>query len=243
MQLNPQQHEATTYCAGHVLVLAGAGSGKTRVITEKIARLIGREGYEPQQIFAVTFTNKAAREMLERIHLQLGIEASRGLSISTFHTLGLHIIRQEHELLGYKRGFTIFDSADSSAVLRELLRDGNEGFNGDEDSARWQISQLKNDGVWPKQAVEAATSGGELALAQLYARYQRQLLAYNAVDFDDLIIQPVRLFQSNDEARTRWQGKVHHLLVDEYQDTNASQYELIKLLLGHRGKLTAVAEQ
>ncbi|MGM0564551.1 MAG: UvrD-helicase domain-containing protein [Pseudomonadota bacterium] len=242
MQLNPQQSEAIRYCSGHVLVLAGAGSGKTRVITEKIARLVEREGYEPRQIFAVTFTNKAAREMLERIAQKLGGQGTQGLSISTFHTLGLNIIRQEHEALGYKRGFTIFDSADSSAVLRELLRDGDEGFQGDEDAARWQISSLKNDGIWPKEAVARAKTGGELALAKLYARYQRQLLAYNAVDFDDLIIQPVRLFQEDEAARTRWQGRVHHLLVDEYQDTNASQYALIKLLLGHRGRLTAVGD-
>lgn len=241
-QLNPQQSEATTYTSGHVLVLAGAGSGKTRVITEKIARLIEKEGFEPRQIYAVTFTNKAAKEMLERISDKLGAGNIKGLSISTFHTLGLNILRQEHQHLGYKKGFTIFDATDSSAILRELLRDGDEGYNADEDTAKWQISTLKNDFIFPEQAIKEAKDGGELALAKLYARYQRQLLAYNAVDFDDLIIQPVKLFQDNAEVLTRWQGRVHHLLVDEYQDTNASQYQLIRLLLGHRGKLTAVGD-
>ncbi len=242
LQLNPQQAEAIRYTAGHVLVLAGAGSGKTRVITEKIARLIEADGFEPRQIYAVTFTNKAAREMLERVGNTLGAAQTRGLSISTFHTLGLNILRQEHAQLGYKAGFSIFDSTDAGAVLRELLREGDEGFGGDEDSAKWQISTLKNDFVFPEAALKQAGNAGEQALAKLYARYQRQLLAYNAVDFDDLIIQPVKLFQAHPEVLTRWQGRIRHLLVDEYQDTNASQYELIKLLLGHRGKLTAVGD-
>ena len=241
-QLNPQQSEATTYTSGHVLVLAGAGSGKTRVITEKIARLIQVEGYDTRQIFAVTFTNKAAREMLERISGTLPGGGTKGLSITTFHTMGLNILRQEYEHLGYKSGFTIFDSADSSSILRELLREGDDGYGSDEDTAKWAISNLKNDFIFPEDAVKKAKTGEELALAKLYSRYQRQLLAYNAVDFDDLIIQPVKLFKDNKEVLTRWQGKVHHLLVDEYQDTNASQYQMIRLLLGHRGKLTAVGD-
>lgn len=242
LKLNDQQHDAIHYTRGHVMVLAGAGSGKTRVITEKIAHLIQNEGFPARSIYAVTFTNKAAKEMRHRIQGTLGSQATQGLSISTFHTLGLNILRFEHEHLGYKAKFSIFDAADSASVLKELLRENDEGQAGDEQVVKWAISNLKNDLIFPEQALSQAKTNNDVAIAKLYARYQRQLLAYNAVDFDDLIMQPIKLFRENSDVLTRWQGRIQHLLVDEYQDTNTSQYELIKLLLGHRGKLTAVGD-
>jgi ATP-dependent DNA helicase Rep len=241
-KLNPQQRQAVTRTDRHTLVLAGAGSGKTRVITEKIARLLGHGKVDPENIVAVTFTNKAAQEMRKRIAAGIGGKQAAGLSISTFHTLGLNIVRQACRELGYKRGFSIFDSTDAEAVLAELLKNDEYGYNGEPRLALWAISNLKNALTTPEQAVKAAADPQALALAQLYARYQRQLLAYNAVDFDDLILQPVRLLQSDADVRRRWQTKIHYLLVDEYQDTNAAQYQLVKLLLGENGRLTAVGD-
>lgn len=241
MKLNPQQQQAVDDIHSHLLVLAGAGSGKTRVITTKIGSLIVRHGVSAKNIVALTFTNKAAREMQQRLGSIIGSQA-RGLSISTFHSLGLKIIRQECEALGFKPNFSIFDSNDAARVLRELLREGNEGFNGDEDALKWELSALKNDNILPQAALDAAQTGNQIAVAKLYARYQRQLVAYNAFDFDDLITAPLNLLQQNPEVRQRWQARIRHLLVDEYQDTNASQYQLIKVLLGAYGKLTAVGD-
>ncbi len=240
--LNPQQGQAVKTTNRHLLVLAGAGSGKTRVITEKIAHLLAHCNVYPEQIVAVTFTNKASMEMRKRIAELVGKKQAAKLAISTFHTLGLNIVRREYQTLGYKPGFTIFDSTDAESAIAELLKDGQDGYDGDERTALWAISSLKNNLLSPEQAIQAAKEPQELALAQLYSRYQRQLLAYNAVDFDDLILQPVLLLQNNPAVRTIWQARVRYLLVDEYQDTNASQYTLVKLLLGNSGKLTAVGD-
>ena len=240
-KLNPQQRQAVTLTDQHLLVLAGAGSGKTRVITEKIARLLNNNA-DPERIVAVTFTNKAAQEMRKRIAKLIGNRKSAALWISTFHTLGLRIIRGEHQALGYKPGFTIFDATDAETVLTELLGGNDIPYSGEPRSALWAISKLKNSLILPDQAVQLAHDPESLGIAHLYARYQRQLHAYNAVDFDDLILQPVCLLRNNEGARYTWQCKLRYLLVDEYQDTNVAQYELVKLLLGDTGKLTAVGD-
>ncbi len=239
--LNPRQHEAVRYIDGPLLVLAGAGSGKTRVITQKIAYLIQTCGISPQNIAAVTFTNKAAREMKERVGKLLQGKESRGLRVSTFHTLGLDIIRREGKLLGYKPSFSIFDATDSSSLLKELLR--KENVNEDLlKELHQQISRWKNAFITHEQALAGAATDSDMRAARLYGEYNRHLKAYNALDFDDLIMLPVVLFQQHPEVLEQWQNRIRYLLVDEYQDTNATQYQLVKLLVGARGALTVVGD-
>ncbi|MDG6263641.1 DNA helicase Rep [Glaesserella parasuis] len=242
MKLNPQQQQAVEYVNGACLVLAGAGSGKTRVIINKIAHLIARCGYSPKQIAAVTFTNKAAREMRERVAHSIGKESSRGLTISTFHTLGFEILKREHKLLGYKSGMTLFDEHDQLALLKHLLP---ENVTEDKDLLKLlvaTISNWKNDLLLPEQTIVLAKSDRDRAFSHFYDQYQNQLKAYNALDFDDLIMLPTLLFKQFPEAKERWQQKIRYLLVDEYQDTNTSQYELIKLLVGCDGNFTVVGD-
>jgi len=239
-KLNVRQNEAVRYIDGPLLVLAGAGSGKTSVITRKIAWLIQECGISPARIAAVTFTNKAAREMKTRVSGLLKGADTKGMAISTFHTLGLTILRKELAACGYKPGFSIHDSEDSLNLIRESLR-GHKGVTPE--SVQWQISAWKNALLSPEQA--AAGSDGDMLLstsARVYAEYQRSLKAFNALDFDDLILQPVHALRDHSEVRARWQTQVRYLLVDEYQDTNAGQYELIKLLVGDGGALTVVGD-
>lgn len=242
MKLNPQQQQAVEYVNGACLVLAGAGSGKTRVIINKIAHLIARCGYSPKQIAAVTFTNKAAREMRERVAHSIGKESSRGLTISTFHTLGFEILKREHKLLGYKSGMTLFDEHDQLALLKHLLP---ENVTEDKDLLKLlvaTISNWKNDLLSPEQTIALAKSDRDRVFSHFYDQYQNQLKAYNALDFDDLIMLPTLLFKQFPEAKERWQQKIRYLLVDEYQDTNTSQYELIKLLVGCDSNFTVVGD-
>lgn len=238
--LNPQQQAAVLHSGSPLLVLAGAGSGKTRVITEKILHLVEQQSVEAKNIAAITFTNKAAREMKARISKRLAKEKSRGLTVSTFHTLGLKIIRSEIKRTDFKPGFSIFDQQDCNTLLKELSRK-TENIDHDQ-AALWQISRWKNDFISPQQAQELADNGKAQFHARLYDHYQRQLHAYNAMDFDDLIVMPVKLFLSDSEALHKWQGKLRYLLVDEYQDTNACQYQLVKLLTGPQGRLTVVGD-
>ena len=242
MKLNPQQQQAVEYVSGPCLVLAGAGSGKTRVIINKIAHLIGKCGYLPKQIAAVTFTNKAAREMKERVAQSIGKESSKGLIVSTFHTLGFDIIKREYKYLGFKANMTLFDEHDQMALLKELTADL---LQEDKDLLRTlinRISNWKNDLCSPQQALTLARDKQEQTFAHCYDRYNKQLRAYNALDFDDLIMLPTLLFKQNEEVRSKWQEKIRYLLVDEYQDTNTSQYELIKLLVGDRARFTVVGD-
>ena len=242
MKLNPQQNEAVKYISGPCLVLAGAGSGKTRVITNKIAYLIEECGMPARHIAAVTFTNKAAREMKERISHQLDRSKLRGLTVSTFHTLGLEIIKKEHKAIGYKANFTLFDDQDSMALLKELTEND---LQGDKDLLRAlqsKISNWKNDLMLPAQAMAQAMDAQSISFANFYSQYAQQLRAYNALDFDDLIMVPTLLFTANSEVRQRWQQKIQYLLVDEYQDTNTSQYELVKALVGERQRFTVVGD-
>jgi ATP-dependent DNA helicase Rep len=240
--LNPQQQKAVHYIDGPLLVLAGAGSGKTSVITRKIAYLIDKCGVSGRNIAAVTFTNKAAREMKERVGTLVKGRAARGLTISTFHNLGLNIIRRELVHLGYKSGFSIFDSEDSRTLIKELMINKTEIDPDLINIAQQQISTWKNELQAPQQALSHADSDGEQALALLYERYQQALKAYNAVDFDDLILLPVQLFRDHPEVLGKWQQRIQYLLVDEYQDTNMSQYELVKMLAGERQALTVVGD-
>ena len=242
MKLNPQQQQAVEYVSGPCLVLAGAGSGKTRVIINKIAYLIGKCGYLPKQIAAVTFTNKAAREMKERVAQSIGKESSKGLIVSTFHTLGFDIIKREYKHLGFKANMTLFDEHDQMALLKELTADL---LQEDKELLRTlinRISNWKNDLCSPQQAMTLARDKQEQTFAHCYDRYNKQLRAYNALDFDDLIMLPTLLFKQNEEVRSKWQEKIRYLLVDEYQDTNTSQYELIKLLVGERARFTVVGD-
>ena len=242
MKLNHQQQQAVEYINGACLVLAGAGSGKTRVIINKIAYLISQCGYLPKQIAAVTFTNKAAREMRERVAHSIGKEQSKGLTISTFHTLGFEILKREHKLLGFKSGMTLFDEHDQLALLKHLLP---ENVAEDKDLLKALVSTIsnwKNDLLSPEMAVHRCKSERDRVFSHFYQLYQNQLKAYNALDFDDLIMLPVLLFRQFPEALARWQQKIRYLLVDEYQDTNTSQYELIKLLVASHKNFTVVGD-
>ncbi|OWL86803.1 DNA helicase Rep [Halopseudomonas aestusnigri] len=240
-RLNPRQQEAVEYISGPLLVLAGAGSGKTSVITRKIAYLVKECGIRAQNIIAVTFTNKAAREMKERVSQLIKGPDARGLTVSTFHNLGLNIIRKEHQRLGYKPGFSIFDQQDATALITDLMHkdygaeDGIEGIQA-------QISNWKNDLILPDEALAKAKTPQEQTAASVYMHYQRTLKAYNAVDFDDLILIPVVLFRDNPDVLEKWQFRIRYMLVDEYQDTNASQYLLVKMLVGAQSRFTVVGD-
>jgi len=237
--LNPAQREAITYMDGPVLVLAGAGSGKTRVIVQKLAYLVEQCGYSPRNIAAITFTNKAANEMRERVGKLLAGKDSKGMTICTFHALGMQILREEAHLLGYKKQFSIFDTADTGKIISELL-----GAPDKQDIRLAQsiMSNWKAAFISPEQAASQAETEADQRIAQLYSRYQETLRAYQAMDFDDLIRLPVDLFNQFPEALLRWQQRLRYLLVDEYQDTNVCQYQLMKLLAGPRAALTAVGD-
>ncbi|ACT50310.1 UvrD-helicase domain-containing protein [Methylovorus glucosotrophus] len=238
-KLNSPQREAVKYLDGPLLVLAGAGSGKTRVITQKIAYLIEQCGYQPREIAAITFTNKAAREMQERVGHLLEGKSAKGLTIATFHSLGLQMLRQEAALLGYKPQFSILDSSDSYKILADVLATTDKQLLRRTQS---QISQWKNAFINPDQAKAQADEELTHAAAKVYQLYQQTLKAYQAVDFDDLIKLPVELFEQHREALEKWQRKLKYLLIDEYQDTNACQYKLVKLLTGVEGRFTAVGD-
>ncbi|MCW8831918.1 MAG: DNA helicase Rep [Colwellia sp.] len=242
MKLNPGQNEAVKYVSGPCLVLAGAGSGKTGVICQKIAYLIQKCDYKARNIAAVTFTNKAAREMKERIVKMLGKDSTRGLTVSTFHSLGLDIVRREIKTLGYKPGFTLFDDQDTLALLKELTIDELDGDKDLLSKLQSMISNWKNDLLLPDAALKMASDADTQEYAEFYQRYHQHMKAYNALDFDDLILIPTLLLKNYPEVRERWRSKIRYLLVDEYQDTNASQYELVKLIAGERARLTVVGD-
>lgn len=239
MKLNPQQQQAIHYLGGPLFVLAGAGSGKTRVITEKIAYMITQAGYAPHSIAAITFTNKAAKEMQERIGGMLSKKQTRGLTVCTFHSLGMKMLREEAPNIGYKKNFSILDATDSSKIISELL-----GSSGREAvfKAQHRISLWKNDLKTPEQALQTASNEWEKQMAAVYASYQATLESYQAVDFDDLIRLPTVLLQQNSEVRLKWQHRLRYLLVDECQDTNTCQYALMKLLTGAEGLFTVVGD-
>ncbi|MGI9212124.1 MAG: UvrD-helicase domain-containing protein [Methylococcaceae bacterium] len=239
-KLNPEQQAAVSALDGPLLVLAGAGSGKTRVITEKIALLI-RKGTPARHIAALTFTNKAAREMKTRVSRLVAERELRGLTVSTFHSLGLEILRMEHAVLGYKKNLSIFDEHDKITLIKELIKHTLSEWDVDQAKEYAnQISRWKNLFVTPEQAASASIQNPEIAA--LYQSYTRQMHAYNAVDFDDLILLPVLLLQSSPSVLEKWQNRIRYLLIDEYQDTNNTQYQLVKLLAGSLGRFTVVGD-
>ena len=240
MGLNPQQLAAVTHFESPLLVLAGAGSGKTGVITQKIAWLIEKKQYAPQSIVAVTFTNKASLEMRTRLKKQLAPAQMRGLTIATFHRLGMDMLHKDGEAVGLRKGFTILDQGDSLSTLRELISEANSAIE-DRDLQNL-ISHWKNEFIDSASAAANAADERERIAATLYARYNELLRACNSVDFDDLISLPVTLLRDNIDIRDKWRGRIRHLLVDEYQDTNTAQYELVRLLVDKFGALTAVGD-
>lgn len=236
--LNPAQLEAVHHLHGPCLVIAGAGSGKTRVITTKIGRLL-QAGYQSKNIAAITFTNKASQEMRERARHLIGARAAKDLVISTFHSLGVRILREEGTRVGLKEKFSILDADDVLGVLKDA------GGTTDINQARswqWTISLWKNQGLNAKQALAYAQDENQRVAAVVMERYQERLAAYQAVDFDDLISLPLRLLTEDAEARGKWQDTLRYVLVDEYQDTNAVQYDLLKQLVGERAMFTAVGD-
>ncbi|SPT69240.1 UvrD-helicase domain-containing protein [Anaerobiospirillum thomasii] len=243
MQLNQAQDQAVRYTDGPCLVLAGAGSGKTRVITTKIVHLIEKMNILPREILAVTFTNKAAREMRERVALDLGKERSKDISISTFHSLGLDIIREEHIHFGLHHNFTLFDEYDQLKIIRDILNDQyahilKSAVNPREciENVAADISSLKGNLLGP----DDVTSSRDLKA--VYRSYTDYLLACNAVDFEDLIFKPTRLFKENEDSRIKWASRFKYILVDEYQDTNETQYQLLRMLTSIYNRFTVVGD-
>jgi ATP-dependent DNA helicase Rep len=242
VNLNPQQEKAVKMTSSPLLVLAGAGSGKTAVITQKIVHLIRNCGYQAKHIAAVTFTNKAAKEMKARVTKLLGDGNTGGLTVSTFHNLGLNIIKRECKTLGFRPNFTIFDDQDSFQLIKELCKKSDDTDKKELQEFLAQISRWKNELMLPEDAIASADNQELLLAAKLYEAYARSLRAFNAVDFDDLILIPTLLLRDNSMVRDKWHGRIRYLLVDEYQDTNTSQYELVKLLTGKFGNFTVVGD-
>ena len=237
--LNVPQREAVKYLDGPCLVLAGAGSGKTRVITQKIAWMIQQCGLDARNIAAITFTNKAAREMQERVGKLLVGGQANGLTVSTFHALGVKLIRQEAELVGLKSQFSILDTSDIHQILTELAGSADKATVK---AIQWAISGWKNALIGPDEAARLVKDELSQTAAKLYPAYEKTLRAYQGVDFDDLIALPVKLFDEHPEALARWQSRLRYLLVDEYQDTNRAQYRLLRQLAAERGAFTAVGD-
>jgi ATP-dependent DNA helicase Rep len=237
--LNPTQREAVLYLDGPCLVLAGAGSGKTRVITQKIAYLLRDCDYKARNVVALTFTNKAAREMDDRVKRLVDPALAKGLTISTFHSLGVRILREEAQYAGLKPQFSIFDSDDAMAIVQDLLATTDRARLR---AVQQTISLWKNGLIDPDAAAALAASASQVEAARVYRSYNATLAAYQAVDFDDLIALPAQIFEREAQVREKWQTRVRYLLVDEYQDTNVCQYRLVQWLTGPRAMFTAVGD-
>lgn len=241
-RLNPRQQESVEYISGPLLVLAGAGSGKTSVITQKIAYLIQECGYRAHNIAAVTFTNKAAREMKARVGKLVKGKASHGLIVSTFHNLGLNILRKESEHIGLKKNFTLFDDHDSKALIKDIILRTAPNAADEVDYFNNLISLWKNDLKEPNELRGTMEDANHVLAVEIYEEYNRMLSAYNAVDFDDLIRLPTMMFLNHNDILKKWQRRIRYLLVDEYQDTNISQYLLVKLIVGDDPRFTVVGD-
>ncbi len=241
-RLNPPQQRAVNTTEGALLILAGAGSGKTQVVTTRIVHLLKAKRIPASAILAVTFTNKAAREMNERVAGMAGSLAD-GIVISTFHSLGVRILRRDIRALGFKPNFSIYSTSDQAGVLRQALRErGIDPKQVDPDLILWKISGLKNRLIHPEEFTPSGVDRLDLATAAAYPRYQELLKAFNAIDFDDIIMMTVRLLQSSRIIREYWQDRFRYIMVDEYQDTNASQYLLISLLAQRHGNICVVGD-
>ena len=242
--MNPRQLEAVKQTEGPLLVLAGAGSGKTRVITYRIAYLLLHRQVPAENILAVTFTNKAAREMQERMTELVGAQRCKGAILSTFHSLGVRILRQDIGLLGYKRNFAIYATSDQLGLIRQVLRETGaaDGRKVDAEAVLWKISGAKNALLGPGALPVPAGDDWAAVAAEVYPRYQSLLKACNAIDFDDIIMLTVRLLQDHPEVLARWQERFRYIMVDEYQDTNPSQYLFISLLAAKYRNLCVVGD-
>lgn len=238
-KLNQAQQEAVHYLDGPCLVLAGAGSGKTRVITQKIAYLLNTCGYKAKKVISLTFTNKAAQEMAERLKPLVERSLLKGLTICTFHALGVRFLREEAANAGLKSQFSILDATDGGRILQELLSTTDKGYIK---YVQQTISLWKNRLILPPDAEKMAKTKDDMEAARIYRSYEATLRAYQSVDFDDLILLPVQLMRNNEEVRERWQHRFTYVLVDEYQDTNECQYEWLKLLTEFRQMFTAVGD-
>ncbi len=241
--LNPEQRDAATHFEGPLLVLAGAGSGKTRVLTHRIAWLVDEMGVDPASILSLTFTNKAAGEMRERVRALLGKEPA-GMWIGTFHAIGARILRRDATRLGWTPGFTVYDAADAEALVKRIVRDQLRL-----DLKRWPpraihsaISAAKNELTSPDDYARAATDQYEMVVADTYPLYQKALRDANAFDFDDLLVKPVELFRTNERVLQRYRERFQIMLVDEYQDTNRAQYVLLRLLAEEHQNLFVVGD-
>ncbi|WP_303720633.1 ATP-dependent helicase [Malonomonas rubra] len=241
--LNPQQRDAVSHTEGPLLLLAGAGSGKTRVITCRIVYLLQQRSVPAEQILAVTFTNKAAREMRERVEEMVGRKACKGMVIATFHSLCVRILKVHIERLGYKKNFSIYSAADQQQLVKRLLKDEIADATGkDAEQILWQISDAKSRLIDPEQFVSSSRDPISCLTALVYPRYQKELKAYNAVDFDDLLVLAVRLLEKNNDLLEHYQQHFRYQMVDEYQDTNPVQYRLLKLLADGHGNLCVVGD-
>ena len=241
--LNKEQMEAVKYTEGPLLVLAGAGSGKTKVLTTRIAYLIEKENISPYNILAITFTNKAAKEMQARVIKLVG-DYAKNMQISTFHSFGLRILRENYEKLGYDRNFVIMDSDDSLTVVKKILKEldlDSKQFNPN--GIRNKISSCKNELVSPNEYEKYASSEYEKVVLEVYRKYEEKLKNNNSVDFDDLLILPIKLFEMDESILDKYQEHFKYILVDEYQDTNKAQYVLTKLLASKYRNLCVVGDE
>lgn len=240
--LNPQQREAVTHKKGSLLLLAGAGSGKTRVITCRIAHL-RQHGVPAEQILAVTFTNKAAREMAERVQEMVGRNSAKGMVIATFHSLCVRILKAHIDRLGFKKNFSIYASTDQQRLVRDLLREiGADNGSAEADQVLWRISSAKNHLIFPSNYQSDDRDPISSLVATIYPRYQKSLKAFNAVDFDDLLMFTVQLLEQHADLQKHYCERFQYQMVDEYQDTNPVQYRLLKLLAGDHGNLCVVGD-
>ena len=241
--LNPAQREAVLTTEGPLLVLAGAGSGKTRVLTFRIARMIGDLGIRPWQILAITFTNKAAAEMRERLSAMLPDGGMRGMWVCTFHAMCVRMLREDADLLGYTGQFTIYDDDDSRRMVREIMTHlGIEQKQYPINMIRSKISTAKNAMIGPEEFIEKASSPQEQKAAQVYLELERRLRAANAMDFDDLLVRTLELLRTRPEVLEKYQERFRYISVDEYQDTNHVQYEIANLLAAKYQNLMVVGD-
>ena len=240
--LNDKQKEAVLYNDGPLLIIAGAGAGKTKTLTTKIAYLIEECGVSPYSILAITFTNKAAKEMKDRLFTSIGNDVKK-LTVSTFHSFGLKLLRENYERLGYDKNFVIMDSDDSLTVVKKIIKDmGYDPKIYNPKAIRNKISSCKNEMISPAMYERFAVSDYEKVIKEVYEKYQDKLKRNNSVDFDDLLLLPIELFKKNQDLLEKYQDLYRYILIDEYQDTNEAQYILTKLLSERYRNITCVGD-
>lgn len=241
-ELNERQREAVLYNDGPLLIIAGAGAGKTKTLTTKIAYLIEKKNVAPENILAITFTNKAAKEMKDRLFKTIG-QTAKYLQVSTFHSFGLKLLRENYDALGYDKNFVIMDSDDSLTVVKKIIKDiGYDPKIYNPRAIRNKISSCKNEMTTPEAYERYAASDFEKVVQEVYAKYEKKLQRNNSVDFDDLLLLPIELFKKNPDILNKYQDLYQYILIDEYQDTNEAQYILTKMLSAKNRKITCVGD-